>query len=344
MLTPLVVAWRESHPADDGVPIPDITTAQDGAAEMMYTMGGIMLGADLSSDAAVYLQLALYVRPDFPDATLALGDAYTDLKQYAWSDAAYEKIPAGNRLYFAAQLHIAGNEDRIGQPKEAMARLDRIIAQFPASAEPLIIKGDLLRTHERYAEAVEIYSQALGRLPKINSTHWPLLFARGACYDRLDKWDLAEKDLRQALVLKPEQPDVLNYLGYRLLELGKNIAEARTMIEVAVKARPDDAQIVDSMGWVLYLTGDYTGATDYLEKAVELLPGDATVNDHLGDVYWRLGRKTEARYQWERSLTFSPEAKVAGNIHKKLKDGLPPVAAAEIRPSASAEHTNTATP
>ncbi len=137
---------------------------------------------------------------------------------------------------------------------------------------------------------------------------WPVLFARGACLERLGKWALAEKDLRRALELKPDQPDVLNYLGYGWMERRLNLADARAMIEKAVKARPDDAEIVDSMGWALYLQGDFQHATEYLEKAVELLPGDATVNDHLGDVYWRLGHKTEARYQWERSLSFSPDS------------------------------------
>jgi Flp pilus assembly protein TadD len=159
-------------------------------------------------------------------------------------------------------------------------------------------------------------------------------FARGTCYERLGNWTAAEHDLQQALALKPDQPDVLNYLGYGWMERSENLSNARAMIEKAAKARPDDAEIIDSMGWALYLSGDYEGAVEHLEKAVELLPGDATVNSHLGDAYWRLGHKTEARYQWERSLNSSPEAKLTDELHRKLKEGLPPPAAlADTAPS-----------
>jgi Flp pilus assembly protein TadD len=195
---------------------------------------------------------------------------------------------------------------------------------MPDSIDAWVTKGDLLRIHGHFADAVVAYSEPLKRLPELGDDAWAILFARASCLDRLGKWPEAEKDLQQALVLKPDQPDVLNYLGFTRLEHGESLQEAGVMIAKAVKARPNDAQIVDSMGWVLYLQGAYQEATQYLEKAVELLPGDPEVNDHLGDVYWRLGRKTEARFQWERSLSFSPQDKLSNSIHKKLKEGLPP--------------------
>jgi Flp pilus assembly protein TadD len=163
----------------------------------------------------------------------------------------------------------------------------------------------------------------MGRVPELNVTYWPVLFARASCYERLGKWHDAEQDLQQALKLSPNQPDILNYLGYGWLEHGVHLAEARTMIETAFKASPNNAEIADSMGWSLYLQGHYEKAAEFIEKAVELLPGDPTVNDHLGDVYWRLGRKTEARYQWQRSLSFAPEQPLTNNLQRKIKDGLP---------------------
>lgn len=324
-LKPLVDAYQAALPddaMDDEGPTP-VVTVQDGVAEVLYTMGGIMYGAGVINDATIYLQLAAYIKPDLMEGQLALGDAYAELQQYDQSNRAYGNVSPDSDLYGKAQMHIAVNYDRMGKLKDGIALLDGMIRQSPEDADALITKGDLLRIHARYAEAVSAYTEALSRIPDLKSSDWPILFARGSCLERQGKWPEAEKDLEAALALKPDQPDILNYLGFAQLERGTNVASAREMIVKAVKARPNDAQIIDSMGWVLYLQGDYTGATAYLEKAVELLPSDPTVNDHLGDVYWRLGRKTEARFQWERSLTFSPDARLIEVINKKLKDGLP---------------------
>ncbi len=324
-LTPIVKTYREANPSieNDGN-TPAINTARDGVAEILYTMGGIMFGAGVTNDAAIYLQLAVYIKPELSEAVVALGDTYSELQQYDRSNAMYLKVTPQNFLYSKAQLHIAVNYERMGKFKEAVAQLDKLAKDAPNTTEALVTKGDLLRIHAKYPEAVEAYSQALKRIPDMKGMYWPILFARGSCYEREGKWALAEKDLQAALELKPDQPDVMNYLGFGWLERGVHIDEARDMIAKAVKARPDDAQIVDSMGWALYMEGDYATSISYLEKAVELLPGDPTVNDHLGDAYWRLGRHNEARFQWQRSLSFSPEMKAIEQIHKKLKDGLPP--------------------
>lgn len=329
-LTTTVKAYLKAHPdGDNSANVSEVATPRDGVAEVLYTMGGIMLGAGVTNDAVIYLQLALYVRPDFTEAALALGDAYSDLQQFSRSSDTYRKVAATSGFYPRAQMRIAINEDRMGKLNDALALLDKVAKASPNDPESLVTKGDLLRIHSRYTDAAQAYTDALARIPDLQSFHWPVLFARGSCYERDNKWDLARADLKKALELKPDQPDVLNYLGFGMLEHKENLPEARMMIEKAVKARPNDAQIIDSMGWALYLQGDYKRATPYLEKAVELMPSDPTVNDHLGDVYWRMGRKTEARFQWERSLTFSPEATAADLIHRKLKDGLPVTALIE---------------
>lgn len=329
-LASLVKTYRDANPeAPSGPEAANIVTVQDGVSEVLFTMGSIMLGAGVTNDAAIYLQLALYIKPDFGQAGLALGDAYNDLQQYSRANQFYAKIDAKDPLYDKALMHMAVNYDRMGRLSEAVALLDRAIARRPKDVDLVVAKGDLYRIHLRYADAAQVYTQALALIPALKSSYWPVLFARGSCYERQGKWLEAEKDLRQALVLKPDQPDVLNYLGYGLLERGQSLVEASMMIEKAVVARPDDAQIVDSMGWSLYLRGDYAKATAYLEKAVELMPGDPTVNDHLGDVYWRIGRKTEARFQWERALSFSPEPPLADSIRRKLKEGLPPTTVAD---------------
>src|SRR5690606_16124011 len=152
---------------------------------------------------------------------------------------------------------------------------------------------------------------------------WVLYYTRGIAHERTKDWPAAEADFRKALELRPDQPAVLNYLGYSYLERKENYDEALAMIEKAVAERPDDGAIVDSLGWALYRLGRYEEAVGHLEKAVELMPVDSVVNDHLGDIYWAVGRTREAEFQWKRALSFEPDTEEeATRIRRKLEVGL----------------------
>lgn len=144
------------------------------------------------------------------------------------------------------------------------------------------------------------------------------------CEHEANQWPKAEADFLQALALEPDQPDVLNYLGYSWVEKGVNIDRARTMIEKALARRPTDGFIVDSLGWVYFRTGLYDKAVAEMERAIELAPEDATVNSHLGDVLAAVGRWDEARFQWQRALVFNPEPDLKAELQRKLKDGFVP--------------------
>ena len=150
----------------------------------------------------------------------------------------------------------------------------------------------------------------------------------------MGEWDRAEADFRTALELNPGQPQVLNYLGYSLVEKQIKLDEALEMIEQAVAASPDSGYIVDSLGWVLYRLGRYDEAVGHMERAVELMPVDPVVNDHLGDVYWAVGRAREAQFQWMRALSFVDPEEVDGEadpdrMRRKLEVGLDVVLAEE---------------
>ena len=186
--------------------------------------------------------------------------------------------------------------------------------------------GDLLRGKDRFAEAEAAYTRAIQRLPKVERSDWRLLYARGITYERTKRWPQAEADLLKALELEPDQPFVLNYLGYSWVDQGLNLDRAKAMLHRAVELRPDDGFIVDSLGWAYYRLGESDKAVTYLERAVELEPGDPVLNDHLGDVYWRVGRQREARFQWQRALTFKPEPDAVAAIQAKLANGLGPQA------------------
>ncbi len=339
VLAPIVNGFLEEHPENglqsDFSPIDNLHA---GVAEVMYTMGNIMHVAGATHDAVIYLQLALYLQPDMGVAARTLGDAYAALQMYERSNVAYARIVASDRYYVRGRLGMVANYNKLDKTKEAFRLLDQMINAKPPVQEAIVAKADLLRMKSRYKEAVETYTLALQQIKTLSKEHWPILFARAASLERLGKWKFAEKDLLNALDLNPEQPDVLNYLGFTWLVQGRKLQEARAMLERAIKMRPNDPQIVDSMGWALYLLGQYNEAEKHIVKAVSLIPSDPVVNDHLGDVYWRQGRFDEARFQWERSLSYSPDEELAESIRKKLKEGLPSLDVAGKKPLVSAEN------
>jgi Flp pilus assembly protein TadD len=180
----------------------------------------------------------------------------------------------------------------------------------------------VLRGQEKYAEAAEAYSKAIALIGTPQERNWALFYTRGISYERSERWADAERDLKQALKLKPEQPLVMNYLAYSWVEQGVNKTEALAMLKRAVDLRPEDGFVIDSLGWAHYRLGDYKTAIKYLEQAILLEPGEPTVNDHLGDAYWRVGRKLEARFQWQHALTLKPEAAEQPKIKRKIEAGL----------------------
>ena len=182
-------------------------------------------------------------------------------------------------------------------------------------------EGDLLRGKQRFAEAIAAYDRAIARIKAPGPTDWLVFYDRGICYERSHQWTKAEADFKHALTLAPDQPFVLNYLGYSWADMGQNLTQARAMIEKAVQRRPNDGAIVDSLGWVMLRQGEIAEAVRTLERAVELDPEDASINGHLGDAYWAAGRKLEATYQWRRALIFNPEPDDAAKLEAKLQGG-----------------------
>ncbi len=164
---------------------------------------------------------------------------------------------------------------------------------------------------------------------------------RGIAYERLKEWPKAEPNFRKALELFPDQPQVMNYLGYSWVDMNTNLKEALAMIQKAVDLRPSDGYIVDSLGWAYYRLGRYDDAVRELERAVSLKPEDPVLNDHLGDAYWRVGRKLEATYQWRQARDLKPDPDVLAILQQKLINGLPPIESntAQETPKAKPEPT-----
>ncbi len=311
-----------------GVPAPLIGSAKDGLAEALFDLASIVNRPDTSDLALLYDRFALALRPHLAVAQLLLADLLSADDKPQQSLAILTQIPANSRYAWSAQLRVAANLESLGHIDEAVAQLQAMAAQHPHRASAEIQLGDLLRGQKRFAEAADAYSEAIRRLKAAGSPpHWALYYSRGIAYERSGQWRPAEADLEHALELKPDQPLVLNYLGYSWIDRGEKLKRGLKMIEKAVALRPEDGYIVDSLGWAHYKLGDYAGAINYLEKALELVPDDPTINDHLGDAYWKSGRTLEARYQWRQALAFKPDKEDVKPIEAKLESGLPSAAA-----------------
>jgi Flp pilus assembly protein TadD len=257
-----------------------------------------------------------------------------------WADANrfYQAIDRANPLAATARLGIARNLDRLDRFDEAQATLRQMAAERPNDPEPFSELGDMLRRHERFAEAAEAYDQAVARIGTLQPRHWRLLYARGIALERSKQWLRAEVDFLKALEFEPDQPFVLNYLAYSWVEQGTNLEKAETMLRKAVELQPHDGYIIDSLGWVMYRLSRYDEAVVHLERAVEIRPEDAAINDHLGDAYWAVGRQREARFQWEAALASDPEPDLKVAIEKKLAERpLGAVTATSAANAASAE-------
>ena len=303
---------------------PLVDSPQAGAAEALYGLGasiGRRGGEDL---ALVYLQLALYLQPTHPMALLSLGDLYEDLKKPDLAIKAYEKVPASSPLARNAEIQMAVDLDTLERTDEAKKKLDHVIAEHPKDTEAIIELGNIQRGRKEFADCGATYSKAVDALAHPEKSNWVMFYFRGICYERSHQWPAAEADMKKALELYPDQPLVLNYLGYSWVDQGEHLDQGMDMIRHAVEQRPDDGYIVDSLGWAYYRTGNYDEAVKNLERAVELKPEDPTINDHLGDAYWRVGRTLEAHFQWSHAKDLKPEPEDLPKIEAKLKDGLPP--------------------
>ena len=304
-------------------PAPLIRTAQEGLAEALFDLASVVNQPETIDLALLYDRSALELSPHLALAQLLLSDVLSAQNKPEASLAILAQIPPTSPYSWSARLRVAADLEILGRTEEAIAQLKDLSAEAPTRAGAEMQLGDLLRAKKRFTEAVEAYDEAIRRLQAAGMPErWSLYYSRGIALERSDQWKKSEDDLLHALELKPDQPLVLNYLGYSWIDRGENLDRGLKMIEKAVELRPEDGYIVDSLGWAHYRLGDYPSAVQYLEKAIELVPEDPTINDHLGDAYWQSGRPNEARFQWRRALQFGPEADDIKPIEAKLDRGL----------------------
>jgi tetratricopeptide (TPR) repeat protein len=321
---------------DAGRPVTQVVrNVREGAAEALYGLGGAGThqGDELAS--LIYLRLALSLRPDHDFAAVSVANLLSDLKRNAEAVQAYLSVPKTSPLSESATIQAAIEYDGLQQTGKGLSLLKQVVSEHPDDPEGWSALGTLQRSAKDFAGAADSYDKAISKLSPPDKAHWVLYYFRGIAYERTKQWPKAEVDFKTALKLFPDEPMVLNYLGYSWVDQGLNLDEAFRMLRRAVDLKPTDGYIVDSLGWANFKLAHYEEAARDLERAVELKPGDPVVNDHLGDAYWRVGRKTEAHFQWNHARDFGPEPEDLPRILAKIKDGLADAATPDATPAAS---------
>lgn len=302
---------------------PIVTTAQSGAAEVLYGLGTAFGADDGTRIAAAYLQMAHFLDPSIGVVSMALGDLFHRSDECEKAIEIYQRVPQASPVRRNAAIQAGICLDTIGRTDEGASQIKEVVDSDPSDVAAAIALGNIYRNHDRFAEAAGAYTAGINAFAdSAADPDWRIYYFRGVSYERTKRWPEAEADFKHALDLNPDQPQVLNYLGYSWVDQGLNLEEALDMIRTAVELRPTDGYIIDSLGWAYYRLGRYQDAVDQLERAVEHRPDDAVINDHLGDAYWQVERRREAKFQWAHARDLEPEETELPIILNKIENGL----------------------
>jgi tetratricopeptide (TPR) repeat protein len=309
-----------------GEPVsPLVSTPQQGASETLLNLGTALNRGGGEPFVRLYLQLALALTPDNDIALMHLAEVAEQQEDAEGAINLYRRVPSNSPFARVAQMQIGLNLADLDKKDEAVAQLKRLLAADPNDMRAYLALGGVYASKEDFRSAANLYDEAAAKLKNPIRTDWNIFYQRGIAYERLKEWPKAEPNFRKALELFPNQPQVMNYLGYSWVDMNRNLEEGLDLIRKAVDLRPSDGYIVDSLGWAYYRLGRFEEAVTELERAVSLKPDDPVLNDHLGDAYWRAGRRLEATFQWSHARDLKPEPDVLASVQKKLAEGMPPL-------------------
>lgn len=303
-------------------PAPPLPTLRQGAAQALTSAAEMSLIEKRFVDGEIYLRLALRLDPQENEAWVFLGDILAQTDDHEAARAAYSKVPPTSSDWVDARERIIASYQAEDDLDTAIRLAEDLVKAAPDDRDALVVEADLYRAAGRFPDAVKVLDKLIDQDP--SGADWAIYYERGTALDRAGHWPEAERDLQKALTLRPDQPDVLNYLGYSWVTRGERLPQAITMLQKAYLAQPNSGEIADSLGWAYYNMGDFKQAVQRLERAVALEPVNPEINDHLGDAYWRAGRKTEAQYQWSRVLSLKPTPELKTSVQRKLNTGLEP--------------------
>lgn len=298
----------------------DIHNAQEGIAEVLTQFASSYLSMNMYDSSLLFIQLSLYLRPNFPLAQMVLASILMDQKNYTKALQHYKNFSSVSPFYWLGQMKQAEILVETKKTKDAFLLLDAMSVSKPNWASPSLLRANSLRSKKKYQEAILFYNKAIDILEKSTqkTNLWHAYFLRGVCHEMNKDWPKAEKDLEKSIQLRDNYPLSLNYLGFLWVDKGVFLEKGLDLIKKAVALAPDDGAIVDSLGWAYFKLGQIALAQEHLEKAVLLTPNDPQIHDHLGDLYLKLGRVDEARYEWKKSLLFNPSEEEKIKTRDKL--------------------------
>jgi tetratricopeptide (TPR) repeat protein len=302
-------------------PAPLVRTAREGAAEALYGTAQILAAQAHFDKALVYLEMARFINPNHGATIQLLARVMEVERRPEDALALFSSIAPKSPYREGADLNRARALFRMDRRDEAVEIFRALAETHPDDDDLVSTYADVLRSIRDYEKALPIFDRLIERQGK--TAGWQLHFSRGTVLERLGRWQDSVLDFKKALSLDPNQPDVLNYLGYTYINAGEHLDEGFALIEKALSLRPDAGYIIDSLGWAHYRLGHYEPAVRYLERAVELEPGEPTISDHLADAYWQAGRHLEARFQWTHTLSLKADDDIDFDVvREKLDHGL----------------------
>jgi tetratricopeptide (TPR) repeat protein len=312
---------------------PPAPSLNQGAAQALLAPAALFLAEKQPELGLAYLRLVLRLDPDRNEAWLLVGDAMIAAGDLNAGRAAYMRPKPGSPDYVGARARLIDTYQDAGDAALVLKLAQDTVKGAPGDDDALTLLADALRTDQQFQQSADV----LDKLIADHGDHatWDLYYMRGVALEQAGRWPDAERDLKKALVMKPDEPDILNYLGYSWVDRGEQVKEGKAMIEKALAIKPDSGAMIDSLGWAYYKLGDYPQAVLQLERAAELEAADPEINDHLGDAYWRAGRRVEARFQWDLVLTLHPDDKLRAEVEAKLKNGGPGPDGKPARPASA---------
>lgn len=306
--------------ADTVAPLQRLTAAE-GIALSFYLTTAPQANQGYGDAPAVYFAMAVYLDPNLDSAKALWADTLDQAGRRDDAIAILESIPEESVHHTSAQGQLAWALRREERNTEALEIARETLARTN-NRNIRVQLADLLQSLDRDGEAEETFTNVIEADEAVGEYDWRIYFARGGARERLGEWPPAQNDLETAMSLNPNDPTIMNYLGYSWIDRGINLDEGLSLIEQALRLSPDSGAITDSLGWAHYKMGNYERAVFYLERAAALAPDIAEILDHLGDAYWQVGRFKEAGFQWERALKYTTDEREIDLLRKKLDGGI----------------------
>jgi tetratricopeptide (TPR) repeat protein len=294
-------------------------------AEILYITANALSSQSIYTLSNFYLNLAKFLNKDFHSFDTLLAENFYKVDNFEKAKKIYRNLlKRGEAFKWYSTKQLARISIKEEEKEEAI-KLTRSTYEDLETKEvyETFDFAEFLKNNEKFKESINYYTTVLNSIKKDHPLYPEVTEGRGVAYERIGKWDKAEKDLLSSLRANPNQPYVINYLAYSWIEKGIKVKKSLGMLEKANKLRSNDPFIIDSLGWALFKLERYGESKDYLQMAVSLMPGDPIVNDHYGDVLWKNGNELQARYHWNYVLNLEKtEKELKKIINKKLIKGL----------------------